>query len=149
MKGPNHHSRHEERRERVATLVRSVSVRLVEVSRGGCRLESSSRLESGSSGLLAVDLAGLTRIDDIRVARCEPRVGAGAVFQVGVELLRTRRFGRRSVRMAIRQIISNCRDMGHARQDDEVQFTQDVPPGDEDDRSEGRGPPAVWCDRGS
>lgn len=101
--------------EPVATLVRSVPVRLVEVSRGDCRLECASRLESGTSGLLAVELAGLLRIDDIRVARCQQRVGAGAVYQLGAELLRTRRLGRRSVRMAVRKIISGERGVGHAR----------------------------------
>ena len=61
----------------VATLVRSVPVRLVEVSQGGCRLETDSRLDAGTSGLLAVPLAGLLRIDDVRVARCQQRAGAG------------------------------------------------------------------------
>jgi hypothetical protein len=46
----------------------------------------------------------MMRIDDIRVARCQQRLGAGAVFVVGAELLRTRRLGRRTVRMAIRRM---------------------------------------------
>ena len=96
-------------------LVRSVPVRLVEVSRGGCRLECASRLESGVSGQLAVELAGLVRIDDVRVARCQPRAGAGQVYQVGAELLRTRQLGRRTVRMAVRKIISGEWGVGHAQ----------------------------------
>jgi hypothetical protein len=90
--------------EPVATLVRSVPVRLIEVSRGGCRLECTSRLETGSSGQLAIDLQGLLRVDDVRIARCQPRVGAGQNYYVGAELLRTRRLGRRTVRMAVREI---------------------------------------------
>ena len=93
-------------RERVATLVRSVPVRLVEVSRGGCRFECASRIEAGTSGQLAVGLHGLTRIDDVRIARCQQRQGAGAAFHVGAELLRTRRLGRRSVRLAVREMIT-------------------------------------------
>lgn len=89
----------------VATLVRSVPVRLIEVSRGGCRLECTSRIETGTSGQLAVGLQGLMRIDDVRVARCQQRQGAGSVFQVGAELLRTRRLGRRTVRLAVTKII--------------------------------------------
>ena len=53
---------HSMEHEMVATLVRSVPVRLIEVSRGGCRLESLSRLESGASGQLAVELAGLVMV---------------------------------------------------------------------------------------
>lgn len=104
-----------EGREPVATLVRWVPVRLVEISRGGCRLECSSRIESGVSGQLAVALQGLMRVDDVRVARCQQRLGAGAVYQVGAELLRTRRLSRRTVRMAVRGIISGDRGIGHAR----------------------------------
>jgi hypothetical protein len=112
--GRNHHHDHH---EAVATLVRAVPVRLVEVSRGGCRLECASRIESGTSGQLAVELAGLMRIDDIRVARCQQRMGAGAVYQVGAELLRTRRLGRRTVRMALRKIIGGETGVGHAQHD--------------------------------
>ena len=99
----------------VAMLVRAVPVRLVEVSRGGCRLECASRIESGTSGQLAVELAGLMRIDDVRVARCQQRMGAGAVYQVGAELLRTRRLGRRTVRMALRKLISGETGVGRAQ----------------------------------
>jgi len=93
--------------ERVATLVRSVPVRLIEVSRGGCRLECTNWVETGTSGQLAVGLQGLMRVDDVRIARCQQRVGAGSVFNVGAELLRTRRLGRRTVRMAVRRIIGS------------------------------------------
>jgi len=91
--------------EPVATLVRSVPVRLVELSPGGCRLECSSRLEAGTSGQLAVGLHGLLRVDDVRIARCQQRAGAGEIFHVGAELLRTRRLGRRTVRMAVRELV--------------------------------------------
>jgi hypothetical protein len=105
----HHHHHHEGAHEPVAVLVRSIPVRLVEVSRGGCRLESDGRIESGTSGQLAVELEGVMRIDDVRVARCQPRAGAGPVFQLGAELLRTRRLGRRTVRMAVRKIIGEAR----------------------------------------
>jgi hypothetical protein len=98
---------------RVATVVRSVPVRLVEVSRGGCRFECASRLQSGTSGLLAVALGGLMRADDFRVARCQQRIGASDVYQVGAEFLRTRRLGRRTVRMAVARIAGHVPDMRH------------------------------------
>jgi hypothetical protein len=114
-------------------------MRLVEVSRGGCRFECGSRLESGTSGVLAVELAGLMRIDDFRVARCQQRMGAGAVYQVGAELLRTRRLGRRTVRTAVTKIIGAERGAGHAR--DRV---EDPPPAKNEGggRSVSRSPPA-------
>ena len=148
MKATNHRTRRDEQSDRVVTLVRSVSVRLVEVSRGGCRLECSSRLESGTSGLLAVELAGLVRVDDIRIARCEPRVGAGAVFQVGAELLKTRPLGRRSLRMAVRNIIGGDNGAGHARQDDEGPVPAEVRTRKVNGKTHGRGPPGT-PDRGS
>lgn len=110
--------RHDDGREAVAMLVRVVPVRLIEVSRGGCRLESASRIGAGVSGQLAVELAGLARIDDVRVARCQQRAGAGAVYQVGTELLPTRRLARRTVRVAIRKIISGEWGKGHAPRED-------------------------------
>jgi len=128
--------------EGIATLVRSVPVRLVEVSRSGCRLECASRIESGTSGQLAVELAGLMRIDDIRVARCQQRMGAGAVYQVGAELLRTRRLGRRTVRMAIRRIISGATGVGHAQNDDEMPTRAEIRTSEARGRSESRAPPA-------
>ena len=98
--------------EHVATLIRSVPVRLVEVSWGGCRLESESRLPVGTSGLLAVELAGTVRVDDVRVARCQQLMGAGATYHLGAELLRTRRFGHRTVRMAVKTLMSDDRGGG-------------------------------------
>jgi hypothetical protein len=129
-------------REAVATLVRSVPVRLVEVSRGGCRLECASRIGSGTSGQLAVQLAGLMRVDDVRVARCQQRMGAGPLYQLGAELLRTKRLGRRTVRMAVSKIISGETGVGHARGGAEQPLLPDVRTGEASDRSESRAPPA-------
>jgi hypothetical protein len=138
----------DEHDDRVATLVRLVPVRLVEVSRGGCRLECSSRLGSGASGLLAVEFEGLMRADDIRVVRCEPRAGAGAVFQIGAELLRTRRLGRRSVRMAVTTILRGERGAGRAMQGDAIVASEEVRPREVRAKSGGRAPPGM-SDRGS
>ena len=142
--GANHPIEH----EAVATLVRSVPVRLVEISRGGCRLECAVRLESGASGLLAVELAGLMRIDDVRVARCQRRAGAGAAYLVGAELLRTRRLGRRTVRMAVRKIISGERGVGRAPWSADEPLPPEIRTDGARGRLESRAPPAQ-SDRGS
>jgi hypothetical protein len=126
----------------VATLVRSLPVRITEVSRGGCRLESASRIEAGTSGQLAVQLAGLMRIDDVRVARCQARAGAGSVFQLGAELLRTRRLGRRTVRMALRKIISGETGVGHAQHDHHSPVPVEFRTTEVGERSGTRAPPA-------
>ena len=127
--------------EPVATLVRSVPVRLIEVSRGGCRLESASRIESGTSGQLAVHLQGLLRIDDVRVARCQLRAGAGSVYQLGAELLRTRRLARRTVRMAVRKIISGSRPEGLSHGSDSGPSLPETRASEEVERSASRAPP--------
>lgn len=104
----------EAEQEAVATMVRTVPVRVVEVSRGGCRFESPARLEPGLSGQLALRMQGTSRIDDVRVARCQRRVGSHELYEIGAELLKTRRLGRRSVRLAVREIISEqARGIGH------------------------------------
>lgn len=132
-------SHHRAGHDVVATLVRFVPMRLVEVSRGGCRFECGSRLASGTSGVLAVELAGLMRVDHFRVARCQQRMGAGEVYQVGAELLRTRRLGRRTVRTAVTEIIGDERGVGRSH------ILVEGPPPAEDEasgRSGSRGPPA-------
>lgn len=91
--------------EMVAAIVRVVPVGLIELSRGGCRLESAIRLEPGVSGTLKVELDGVARIDDVRVARCQQWVGGSGTYQMGAELLKTRRLGGRSIRMAFRKTI--------------------------------------------
>ena len=127
----------------VATLVRSVPMRLLDVSRGGCSFECASRLELGTHGVLAVELAGIMRNDDFRVARCQQRMGAGAVYQVGAELLRTRRLGRRTVRAAVTKIIGDGWGAGHAHD-----LVEDPPPAAKrvSGRSAGWSPPATSDD---
>jgi hypothetical protein len=146
--GTNHQTRRGSRLGQVATLVRSVPIRLVEISRGGCRLECPRHLESGTSGLLVVELAGVLQVDDIRIARCQQKVGAGSVFQIGAELLRTRRLGRRTIRMAIGRILGTQQDAVHARLGPEAVFPRDIRRREAGDRFDGRAPPDT-LDRGS
>jgi hypothetical protein len=94
--------------ERFAVLVRTVPVRLVEVSRGGCLLECRHEVEPGVSGELRLDLDGLTHSDDVRVARCLSLPGTGTLYRVGAELLWTRHPGRRSIRDVIAKLWGNC-----------------------------------------
>lgn len=88
-----------------ATLVWTVPVRVVDVSRSGCRLESPRWMRPGMSGQLTLSLQGNSHEDDIRIARCQPRQGAGHNYVLGAELLRTRRLNGRSIRLAIGRLI--------------------------------------------
>jgi hypothetical protein len=87
----------------MAGLVRHVPVRVVEISRGGCRLESGAGVPHGATGTLTVMLKGVERVDDVRIARCLLRKG-GATYQVGAELLLTRPLSRESLRLAVSEL---------------------------------------------
>jgi hypothetical protein len=134
--------------DRVATLVRFVPVRLVEVSRAGCQLECSRRLESGTSGLLSLELAGSLLVDDVRIVRCQPRIGAGSVYQVGAELLKTRRLGHRTIRMAVGRLVDTERGGSYPSLHAGMTLPRRSRPGEVRDKSVGRAPPAL-PDRGS
>jgi hypothetical protein len=93
------------RGEAFGMLVWTLPVRLIDVSRGGCRVEAARHLEVGTNGQLEIRTDGVLHIDDVRVCRCRMQEGASRVFHAGVELLRTRRLSRRSLRLAMRRII--------------------------------------------
>jgi hypothetical protein len=95
--------------EPIAMLVCTVPVRLVEVSRNGCRVEIDRHLAAGTNGQLHLELEGRVHVEDVRVSRCQQRQGASRIFQVGIELLRTRRLSQRSLRLALRRFIGGGR----------------------------------------
>jgi hypothetical protein len=68
-------------------LVADVAVRLVDVSRRGCLLESSRQIAAGTEGRLRVVLGGVTLEESVRVARCQPLDTAGTLFRVGSQFV--------------------------------------------------------------
>ncbi len=66
-------------------LAREVPIRLLEMSAGGCLLETSVPISQGTSGQLEVQIDGDIRSDALRVCRCTLVRGAGSVFRVGAE----------------------------------------------------------------
>ena len=86
-------------------LVWTLPVRLIDVSRNGCRVEVARHLETGTTGQLEIRTDGVLHVDDVRVCRCRMLEGASRVYHAGVELLRTRRLSRRSLSLAMRRII--------------------------------------------
>jgi hypothetical protein len=90
-------------------LVRTLPVRLLDVSRSGCLVEVARHLEVGTSGQLQLEMDGVLHLDDVRVCRCLMREGASRLHIAGVELLKTRRLSPRSLRLAMRRIIGEQR----------------------------------------
>jgi hypothetical protein len=105
-------------RASVATLVRTVPVRILDVSRSGCRVESPRWLTAGTIGRLRLSLDGCGHEDDVRIARCQVRQGAGRSYLLGAELLGTRRLNARSIRLAVEHLV------------EALEATEHPPPGD-------------------
>jgi hypothetical protein len=72
---------------RLGILARDISVRLLEISRGGCLLESTASVPAGTLGALSVEVDGTVYIDQVRVVRCQLLAGAGNTHRVGAEFL--------------------------------------------------------------
>jgi hypothetical protein len=72
---------------RLGVLARDISVRLLEVSRSGCLLESNSSVPAGTLGALSVEVDGTVYVDQVRVVRCQLLAGAGNTHRVGAEFL--------------------------------------------------------------
>jgi hypothetical protein len=96
----------------VAVLGREVPVRLIEISTSGCLLESSSRLEQGTAGVLRVTFEDEAYQDDVRIMRCRAFEGSSAVYQIGAEFLWTTRPHERSLRRVITRLQSGAIKVG-------------------------------------
>ena len=83
----------------IGVLGRDLTVRLLEISRAGCLLESSCHVAVGTLGALSVEAVdGTEDVDQVRVARCQPLVGAGDTHRVGAEFLSLHTPGDKSLR---------------------------------------------------
>jgi hypothetical protein len=89
-----------------AALVAEASVNVVDISRGGCLLETSRAFEEGTIGTLQLVVGGQTYVEDFKVARCTALSGRGATYRVGLEFLRTRRSAATALRHAIAQLVA-------------------------------------------
>ena len=84
-----------------AVLLRELSIRLIDVSAGGCLIESERWIEVGTIGTLQVRLGSEECKDDVEVVRCEAIRGATTVYHVGMRLLRTKPRQAGSIRHAV------------------------------------------------
>lgn len=93
-------------------LARNVPMRLVDMSRTGCLLESRQRVEDGTVGELRLQVQRETFVDDVRVTRCVLVEGSGSIYRVGAEFVQTRRPGEHSIRRAITAILRGLATKG-------------------------------------
>ena len=68
-------------------LTRNLSVRLLNISRSGCLLESTNGLGAGHIGTLRLEIDGTVYTDAVRVTRAGRVPGAGERHHVAVEFL--------------------------------------------------------------
>jgi len=87
--------------ELVGVLTREIPTRLIEISRSGCLLESTHRIEEGTVGALRIEVQGQRYSEDVRATRCVAIAGSGSSYLVGVEFLQTGRPDGTSIRRAI------------------------------------------------
>ena len=88
-----------------AMLARNVPMRLLDIGRTGCLLESHQRVENGTLGELRLQVGDETFVDDVRVTRCVLVEGSGALYRVGAEFVQTRRPGEHSIRRAMTSML--------------------------------------------
>jgi hypothetical protein len=91
--------------EATGMLARNVPMRLIDIGRGGCLLESHQRIENGTLGELRLQVAGEIFVDDVRVTRCVLVEGSGSLYRVGAEFVQTRRPGEHSIRRAMTSML--------------------------------------------
>jgi hypothetical protein len=85
----------------LGVAVDKIEVRLIEVSRSGCLLESSRHVAPGTAGEVRIDFDGRVLIEALRVTRCRRIEGAGPVYRLGAEFIRTRQLDDWSLRRAL------------------------------------------------
>jgi hypothetical protein len=86
-------------------LNRNVPMRLIDIGRSGCLLESRQRVENGTLGELRLQVQDETFVDDVRVTRCVLVEGSGSLYRVGAEFVQTRRPGEHSIRRAMTSVL--------------------------------------------
>ena len=94
----------------IAVLGREVVVRLLEISRSGCLLESSHSMPAGTIAALSIEIDGHEYMDEVRVSRSQPLAGVGERYAVGVEFLWLRLPWERSLRSYAATLTGDKRD---------------------------------------
>ena len=72
-----------------AVLIRECHVRVLDVSRSGCLIESRRRVQVGTVGRLRLTLGADECEDDVEVVRCDAVARSRSLYYVGVRFLWT------------------------------------------------------------
>jgi PilZ domain len=85
----------------LGVVVSDVPVRLIDVSRTGCLLESGRHLQIGATGEFVIEVAGQTLSEEVRITRCLRLEVSGSLYRLGAEFLRRRPANVSSLRRAV------------------------------------------------
>ncbi len=85
----------------LAVATGKIDVRLIDISRSGCQLESRREVPPGVSGEIRIDVDGRMLTETLRVTRCRHIEGAGGVYRLGTEFVRTGSLHDSSLRRAL------------------------------------------------
>lgn len=88
-----------------ATLVAQLPLVVVDISTGGCLLESRRPVDVGRLGTVRLALNGRWYVEDVRVMRCDPTPG-GTTFHIGAAFIGKRRLPDQSLRLAVGRLSS-------------------------------------------
>ena len=92
-------------REVFGVIVSDVPVRLVDISRTGCLLESSRHMAVGTTGEFRIEVGGQTFWEELRITRCLRLEGSSTVYRLGAEFLRMRLPNGSSLRRAVHAVL--------------------------------------------
>jgi hypothetical protein len=79
-----------ERPRLFGALIRQLPVRVLDMSAGGCLLESNVPVGHGTGGEVQLDVGGEVKSDVLRVCRCQLVPGAGSMFRLGAQFSHAR-----------------------------------------------------------
>lgn len=101
-------------KDELGALTSELRVRVLNGSATGCLVESTRALSVGTVAGLRVNLLGREYDDQVQVTRCQPIVGAGNIFHVGMEFLSTTPPYAGSLRYAIHRELGQFAGWLHA-----------------------------------
>src|SRR5688572_4126340 len=93
-------------RENAGALTRELRVRVINVSRSGCLIESPRPIEIGTVGRLQLRFGSEEYGDDVQVVRSQRIRGAGPVVHIGLRFLRTPSHHAGTIRYGVRRRVA-------------------------------------------
>jgi PilZ domain len=99
----------------LGVLGRDLTVRLLDISRVGCLLESSCPVAVGTLGAISVQVDGTEYADQVRIARCQAIAGAGNTHRLGAEFLSLAMPGSRSLRRYAAELAADMSSVDNAQ----------------------------------